>query len=201
MPILCSMHSKKGESKWNRIFKVSSLFFIRIFHIYVFVLYYSIFCSLIGYKFEKDGKLEEQELYVKRLFGLQRLYSAVLITKLKRNQQHLEHPHSLENGWIWITNFLVLDPLPGISTSLLLEFIQMCGLEMWQVYKKQFMKLLIVLHNQYLVKLEKVWISDFACSNWFHFAFIEHHRSRFLGWWRLLVFAAQRLDYRYHKWK
>lgn len=112
-------------------------------------------CSLIGYKFN-DGKLEEQEQYLKRISGLQRLYSAVLITKLKRNQHHMDHPHSLENGWIWFTNFLILDPLPGINSTLLLEFLQICGLEMWQAYKKQFMKLLILLQNQYLLKLDKV---------------------------------------------
>lgn len=111
--------------------------------------------SLIGYKFN-DDKLEEQEQYLKRLAGLQRLYSAVLITKLKRDQQHIEHPHGLDNGWIWFTNFLMLDPLPGISSTLLLEFIQTCGLDMWQVYKKQFMKLLILLHYHYLAKLEQV---------------------------------------------
>lgn len=110
---------------------------------------------MIGYKFN-DDKLEEQEQYLKRISGLQRLYSAVLITKLKRNQQHIGHPHSLENGWLWFTNYLMLDPLPGISSTLLLEFIQICGLEMWQVYKKQFMKLLFLLHNHYLAKLEKV---------------------------------------------
>lgn len=100
--------------------------------------------------------MEEQEQYLKRISGLQRLYSAVLITKLRRSQQHLEHPHGIENGWIWLSNFLMLDPLPGISPTLLVEFIQACGAEMWQVYKKQFMKLLVVLHDRYMPKLEKV---------------------------------------------
>lgn len=111
--------------------------------------------SLLGYKFN-DGKMEEQEQYLKRISGLQRLYSAVLITKVRRTQQHIEHPHGLENGWIWFTNFLMLDPLPGISSTLLLEFIQICGSELWHVYKKQFIKLLIVLHKQYVFKLNKV---------------------------------------------
>lgn len=100
--------------------------------------------------------MEEQEQYLKRISGLQRLYSAVLITKLRRSQQHLEHPHGIEYGWMWLSNILMLDPLPGISPTLLMEFIQTCGAEMWQVYKKQFMKLLVVLHDRYLPKLEKV---------------------------------------------
>lgn len=110
----------------------------------------------MGYKFTNDGKIEDQQEYLKRLSGLQRLYSAVLITKLKRSQQHLEHPHGIENAWLWLSNYLMLDPLPGISEVLVLEFIQICGAEMWQVYKKQFMKLLVVLHDQYIPRLEVV---------------------------------------------
>ncbi|XP_031631860.1 uncharacterized protein LOC116346097 [Contarinia nasturtii] len=109
----------------------------------------------LGYKFN-DDKMEDEEQHLKRISGLQRLYSAVLITKLRRSQQHLEHPHGIEYGWIWFSNFLMLDPLPGISASLMLEFIQICGAEMCQVYKKQFMKLLILLYNQYITKLEKI---------------------------------------------
>lgn len=100
--------------------------------------------------------MEDQEQYLKRISGLQRLYSAVLITKLRRNEQHIEHPHGLENGWIWLSNFLMLDPLPGISPTLLLEFIQISGSEMWKCYKRQFIKLMIALHNQYILKLDKV---------------------------------------------
>lgn len=111
--------------------------------------------SILGYKFN-DGKMEEQEQYLKRISGLQRLYSAVLITKLRKSQQHLEHPHGLEYGWMWISNFIMLDPLPGISPTLLMEFIQTCGAEMWQIYKKQFMKILVVLNDQYMPKLERV---------------------------------------------
>lgn len=109
----------------------------------------------LGYRFN-DGKMEDQEQYLKRICGLQRLYSAVLITKIKRSQQHLEHPHGIDHGWTWFSNFLMLDPLPGISASLILEFIQICGAEMGQIYKKQFMKLLVVLYTLYMPKLEKV---------------------------------------------
>lgn len=100
--------------------------------------------------------MEEEEQYLKRIAGLQRLYSAVLISKSKNAHQHLEHPHGIEYGWMWFSNILMLDPLPGIIPTLLLEFIQECGAEMWQVYKKQFMKLLVVLHDSYMPKLEKV---------------------------------------------
>lgn len=109
----------------------------------------------MGYRFT-DDKIEQEDQYLKRLSGLQRLYSAILITKLRRHQQNSMHPHGLENGWIWLSNFLNLNPLPEICATLLLEFISVCGSDMWQVYKKQFTKLLLVLHQGYMVKLDKV---------------------------------------------
>lgn len=100
--------------------------------------------------------MEDQDQYLKRIAGLQRLYSAILITKLKRNQAHQPHPHGLENGWIWLSNFLMLGPLPGISPTLLVEFFQICGADMLQVYKCQFMKLIAILYAQYMPRLDQV---------------------------------------------
>lgn len=105
--------------------------------------------------------MEDQESYLKRISGLQRLYSAILLTKPRRNQQQMGHPHGIENGWIWFSNFLMLDPLPGISSTLLAEFIHICGYEMLQVYRKQFFKLIIVLNEQYLMKLDRVSFDAF----------------------------------------
>lgn len=116
---------------------------------------------MLGYKFI-DGKMEEQEQYLKRISGLQRLYSAVLITKPRRSQQHLPHSHGLEHAWIWLTNFLMIDPLPGISSTLLLEFMRICGADLWIIYKKQFTKLLMAIHNQYMPKLDKVSSFDLS---------------------------------------
>lgn len=110
---------------------------------------------MLGYRFT-DDKIEPQDQYLKRLSGLQRLYSAILITKQKRNQQSQPHPYGLENGWIWMANFLNLEPLPEICATLLLEFIQVCGAEMWQTYQQQFLKLLLVLQQTYMIKLDEV---------------------------------------------
>lgn len=111
--------------------------------------------SSLGYKFT-DGKMEDQDQYLKRLAGLQRLYSAVLISKLRRSQANQLHPHCLENGWIWLSNFLMLDPLPGISPTLLVEFFQIAGASMLQCYRGQLMKLMAVLFLDYMPKLNQV---------------------------------------------
>lgn len=100
--------------------------------------------------------MESQDHFLKRLFGMQRLYSAILITKQKRELQNIPHPHGLENGWIWLSAFINLEPLPEISATLLLEFLQVCGNEMWLTYKKQFTKILIALQQAYMHKLDQV---------------------------------------------
>lgn len=114
---------------------------------------------MLGYRFT-DNKIEPQDQYLKRLSGLQRLYSAILITKQRRSQQNQPHPHGLENGWIWLSNFLNLEPLPEICATLLLEFIQVCGAELWQTYQRQFLKLLLVLQQAYMAKLDEVIDDD-----------------------------------------
>lgn len=109
--------------------------------------------------------MEDQDQYLKRIAGLQRLYSAILITKSKRNQAHQPHPHGLENGWIWLSNFLMLDPLPGISPTLMVEFFQICGADMSQAYRGQFMKLIAILYAQYMPRLDQVRMHFFSNRN------------------------------------
>lgn len=61
---------------------------------------------LLGYRY-LDGALEKQDQYLKRMSGLIRLYSAILVAKKRRNQS-APHPHGIHNGWIWLSNFLNL---------------------------------------------------------------------------------------------
>lgn len=72
------------------------------------------------------------------------------------SQQNQNHPYGLENGWTWMANFLNLDPVPDICPTLLVEFIEIAGFEMWTTYKQQFQKLLLVVQQQYIPKLDKV---------------------------------------------
>ena len=102
-----------------------------------------------------DGVLEEQDMYLKRVLGIARLYFTLLITK-SRNVMQIKHPHGIENGWIWLTNFLNGTPLPEICATLIYEFIQICGYEMWQNYGKNFIELLNLLKNVYFPILNQV---------------------------------------------
>lgn len=100
--------------------------------------------------------MEKPEQYLSRISGLQRLYSAIMTTKLRRSQAQSPHPHGLENAWIWLSNILMLDPLPEVFASLILRFMEICGPEMLTAYGKQFVKLIIALQSQYIPKLEQI---------------------------------------------
>lgn len=108
----------------------------------------------LGYRYS-EGVIEKQDMYLKRMKGIARLYSAVLISRPRRNET-TPNPHNIENGWNWITNLLNLDPIPDICSTLILEFLQTAGAMCFKVYGKQFIKLLKSLQDQYFIKLNQV---------------------------------------------
>ncbi|XP_058461580.1 mRNA export factor Gle1 isoform X2 [Malaya genurostris] len=109
----------------------------------------------IGYRYSADGQLEKQDQYLKRMTGLARLYSAVVVANVRRGEA-TPHPHSFECGWRWMCNILNLQPLPDICATLLTEFLQIAGASLWAHYGKQYTKLLQVIQGQYLPALNKV---------------------------------------------
>lgn len=161
MPIFRSVfYTTKVESKHKRVFEASfiitHLFQLKYFNFHELMVYFffSIF-RLLGYQFT-DDIMEKPEQYLNRISGLQRLYSAIMTAKLRRSQTNLPHPHGLENGWIWLSNILMLDPLPEIFPTLILRFMEICGPEMLSAYGKQFVKLIIALQSQYIPKLDQI---------------------------------------------
>lgn len=68
-----------------------------------------LFSRLLGYRYI-EGVLEKQDQYLKRMSGLIRLYSSILITNRRRGQT-APHPYGIENGWVWLTNILNLGKL------------------------------------------------------------------------------------------
>ncbi|GAB0087031.1 Nucleoporin GLE1 [Sergentomyia squamirostris] len=112
------------------------------------------YCKVLGYKIT-NGTLEPQDMYLKRMAGIARLYAAILVT-IPRQGETQSHPHGLHNGWMWLCNMLNMDPLPDICATMLLEVLQIVGEEMRRSYTKQFLKLLHVLVNQYYPKLKQI---------------------------------------------
>lgn len=128
--------------------------FSRTRHLILFILTPIPHRSL-GYQY-KNGRIESQQQYLARIIGLQRLYSAIMITPVRQSQNADAHPFGIQNGWIWIANFLNIEPLPDVCPTLLTEFLQVAGAEMWKTYKNQFQKLIVFIHQQYIPQLDMV---------------------------------------------
>jgi nucleoporin GLE1 len=71
------------------------------------VLIRAIFCyRLLGYRYNENGEVEKQDIFLKRMSGIMRLYAAVLITRPCRYQQNKSHPHGLSQAWRWVSCIL-----------------------------------------------------------------------------------------------
>nr|XP_018896680.1 PREDICTED: nucleoporin GLE1 [Bemisia tabaci] len=110
--------------------------------------------KLLGYEYSEDDEVEKQDKYLKRLSGVVRLYAAITITKTKAGVDN--HPHGLSNAWRWFAAILNLEPVPDVTATFLLDFIQVAGPDMAKFYQKQFQKLLAFICKEYFPLIEKV---------------------------------------------
>ncbi|GLV34575.1 Gle1 RNA export mediator [Carabus blaptoides fortunei] len=108
----------------------------------------------LGYTYV-DGAIEKQDKFLKRMSGTVRLYAAITISSLKRNQ-HGQHPHGLIYAWRWIANILNLEPRVDITATCLFEFLEVTGSSMQAAYGGQFQKILTYIHDVYLPKMLKM---------------------------------------------
>lgn len=111
----------------------------------------------LGYRYI-DGVVEKQDKFLKRMSGIMRLYSAVLISRLKRSHQDREHPHGLIYAWKWFASMLNLEPCVDITATLLFEFLEVAGSTMQAAYGNQFKKLIIYCTEVYFPRMQKVII-------------------------------------------
>lgn len=109
----------------------------------------------LGYHYT-DGVIEKHDKFLKRMTGIMRLYSAVMITRLKRNQQDRRHPHGMANGWRWLAAMMNLEPRVDITATVIFEFLEVIGSSMLSTYGKQFQKLLTYFLNVYMPMIQKV---------------------------------------------
>ncbi|KAG4069811.1 hypothetical protein HA402_006826 [Bradysia odoriphaga] len=112
------------------------------------------FFRSIGFIF-KDNICENQGSFLKRLTGVVRLYSSVIITKT-RQSVNKPHPHGIEFGWIWLTSVLNLDPIADVSATMVHEFILIAGSELYARYNTQFLKIIVTIHQQYMARLNEM---------------------------------------------
>ncbi|CAG9764980.1 unnamed protein product [Ceutorhynchus assimilis] len=113
------------------------------------------FYKKLGYQYS-DGKIEEQDKFIKRMRGIMKLYFALMIAKPKRGQNG--SPFNLKHGWKWLASLLRLEPQINIDQQIditataLRVFLETVGFEMEARYGKMFQKLLIIIIQAFLPK-------------------------------------------------
>ncbi|XP_061367410.1 mRNA export factor GLE1-like [Gastrolobium bilobum] len=103
----------------------------------------------IGYR-EDDGKMESTKNYLERLESYMKVYGALVQTEIP-NVQNL---HGMQEGWAWLARFLNALPANQYTAVSLNAFLQMAGFALYRRYKSQFLKMLKVIYENFLVQLK-----------------------------------------------
>ncbi|XP_019614919.1 PREDICTED: nucleoporin GLE1-like [Branchiostoma belcheri] len=104
-----------------------------------------------GYVY-KDGTVEKQDKFLKRMSGIMRLYAAIVQTDTGSRR----HPHGAAHGWCWLSSVINLDPETDVTATLLYDFLQVAGHALMKAYGKQFHKLLHILCRDYFTQIQAV---------------------------------------------
>ncbi|EZA50527.1 Nucleoporin GLE1 [Ooceraea biroi] len=116
------------------------------------------YCKSLGYKYSEDGTLEQQDKFLKRMSGLMRLYASITVTGQRRGVTK-SHPHSLQYAWRWLAAVLNIEPridTCNLCATLILDMLEVTGNMLWTAYPKQFHKLLMLLKEQYFLRVQNV---------------------------------------------
>ncbi|XP_077377691.1 mRNA export factor GLE1 isoform X1 [Festucalex cinctus] len=110
---------------------------------------------ILGYRVDDDG-LEGQDSFLKRMSGMIRLYAAIIQLKWPFDSKQALPTHGLNHGWRWLAQMLNMEPIADITATLLFDFLEVCGHALLQSYQGQFWKVLMLLKEQYLQRIEAV---------------------------------------------
>ncbi|KAJ7994063.1 hypothetical protein DPEC_G00262050 [Dallia pectoralis] len=111
--------------------------------------------KILGYRVE-DGGVEAQDSFLKRMSGMIRLYAALIQLRWPYGAKRGPDPHGLNHGWRWLAQMLNMEPLADITATLLFDFLEVCGNALMIQYQTQFWKLILLLQETYLPRIEAV---------------------------------------------
>ncbi|OCT57927.1 hypothetical protein XELAEV_18002798mg [Xenopus laevis] len=114
---------------------------------------------ILGYEVE-DSQVESQDNFLKRMSGMIRLYAAVIQIRWQYGLKQESHPHGLNYAWQWLAQLLNLEPLADVTSTLLYDFLEVCGNAMMLTYQDQFVKLLLLIQEEYLPRIEMISTSE-----------------------------------------
>ncbi|XP_064026973.1 mRNA export factor GLE1 isoform X1 [Pogoniulus pusillus] len=110
---------------------------------------------MLGYQV-KDSMVEEQDNFLKRMSGMIRLYAALIQLRWPYGDQQGTHPHGLSYGWRWLAQMLNMEPLADVTATLLFDFLEVCGNALMRQYRVQFWKIMLLLQEDYVPRIEAI---------------------------------------------
>uniref|UniRef100_A0A8C6HF69 mRNA export factor GLE1 n=1 Tax=Mus spicilegus TaxID=10103 RepID=A0A8C6HF69_MUSSI len=110
---------------------------------------------MLGYQVV-DSKVERQDSFLKRMSGMIRLYAAIIQLQWPYANRQEVHPHGLNHGWRWLAQILNMEPLSGVTATLLFDFLEVCGNALMNQYQVQFWKMILFIQEDYLPRIEAI---------------------------------------------
>uniref|UniRef100_A0A6Q2YQF4 mRNA export factor GLE1 n=1 Tax=Esox lucius TaxID=8010 RepID=A0A6Q2YQF4_ESOLU len=111
--------------------------------------------KILGYRVE-DGGVEAQDSFLKRMSGMIRLYAALIQLRWPYGSKQGPDPHGLNHGWRWLAQMLNMEPLADVTATLLFDFLEVCGNALMKQYQVQFWKLILLIQEEYLPRIEAI---------------------------------------------
>ncbi|KFO31901.1 nucleoporin GLE1 isoform X1 [Fukomys damarensis] len=110
---------------------------------------------MLGYEV-KESKVEQQDNFLKRMSGMIRLYAAMIQLRWPYGNQQATHPHGLSHGWRWLAQVVNMEPLTDVTATILFDFLEVCGHALMKQYQVQFWKMVLLIKEEYLLRIEAV---------------------------------------------
>ena len=96
-------------------------------------------------------------MFLKRVSGLTRMYSAITISRLPgQDSTSQDHPYGIGHIWTLLASIMNLQPLNDITATVIYEILNVTGAFMFDKYGPTFGKLLTTLANVYFPKIQEV---------------------------------------------
>ncbi|XP_034018954.1 nucleoporin GLE1-like [Thalassophryne amazonica] len=118
---------------------------------------------VLGYRVDDSG-VEAHGIFLNRMTGMIRLYAGIIQLKWPDSSKQVLGPHGLNHGWRWIAQMLNMEPMTDVTATLLFDFLEVCGHALMKAYQDQFWKLILLLKEEYLPRIESVTISGDMAS-------------------------------------
>lgn len=117
------------------------------------------YCKCLGY--DVDGEdVESEEKYLKKLSGIVRLYASILQSPMPPSLSKMPHPFGLHNGWTWISRIMNLEPRETVTATVIFDFLEVAGYALSVKYGQQFQKLLKILCEDMIPKIDQITTPD-----------------------------------------